>query len=58
MAKCGVCGTEFPTCYMDTVSTCPKCNTTFWNDSPHYLSNNANTTKSDNRKNKKDLKKK
>ncbi len=37
MGLCGRCGTQFPTCYMDTVSTCPNCGTTFYNDSPGLL---------------------
>ena len=59
MAICGVCGTDFPTCYMDYVSICPKCGTTFYNDSPSVLYsvaepgnkiNNSNVEKKDNAK--------
>lgn len=53
MATCSVCRTDFPTSYMDTVSICPKCGTTFWNDSPYYLSNQANPPKSVESKEKK-----
>ena len=61
MATCGACGNDFPTCYMDTVSICPKRGTTFWNDSPSYLSNIAGSSKMSSTKdknNKRDKKKK
>ena len=47
MATCGRCGTQFPTCYMDMVSSCPKCGTTFYNDSPGMLSNVASEAPAD-----------
>ena len=34
MAKCRICGADFPNCYMDTVAICPKCGTVYANTSP------------------------